>query len=153
MVTISAIDAVLQARGVSGHAGVDYTLRDDGEGAYIETWNTTVLGAQPTTAELSTVAQGPEPRNVRTREILRQMTPNEHLALATLALRDPVVCHAHHMLLAGEWVNTRSQEFQRGWQYVKQIAVPMIWATSAEADARIEMIIGEPLEQIAEIPQ
>ncbi len=145
MISVASVESVLRQRGVIGQVGQDYTLRDDGDGPYIEHWDSDLLGPQPTEQELATVVPEPEPRLMRTRDILRNMTPSEHLALATLALRDPLVCHAHHVLLAGEQVNTRSREFQAGWQYVRHAAVPAVWATSADADARITAIIGEAL--------
>lgn len=145
MISVALVESVLRQRGVIGHVGQDYTLRDDGDGPYIEHWNSDLLGPYPTEQELATVAPEPEPRLMRTRDILRNMTPSEHLALATLALHDPLVCHAHHVLLAGEQVNTRSPEFQQGWQYLKQAAVPAVWATAEGAESRIAAIIGEAL--------
>ncbi len=143
MVTALSIEAMLRKRGLTGKAGHDYTLRDDGFGAYIDRWDSDVLGLQPTDNDLSSVVPEPEPRLMRTRDILRNLTPTEHLALATLALRDPLVCHAHHLLLAGEQVNTRSREFRECWQQIRLASVPAIWATSADADTRLAAIIGE----------
>jgi hypothetical protein len=145
MISVTSVESVLRERGVVGHVGQDYTLRDDGDGPYIEHWESDLLGPRPTEQELAAVVPEPEPRLMRTRDILRNMTPSEHLAFATLALQDPLVCHAHHVLLAGEQVNIRSREFQEGWQYVIQVAVPSIWPTIDIAKQRTTQIIGESL--------
>lgn len=51
-----AIAQILTARGKPIRPLVDFEIRDDGAGPYIASWNTAVLGAQPTAQELAAVS-------------------------------------------------------------------------------------------------
>lgn len=124
---------------------VGYGLADIGEGAPLpderaQKWDAIARSiVQRSPAEIAAF-DATQPKVIKTRDLLRRITADEHDAIEDLAKTNKLLKRMMRLMLSDGTTDVNHPEFVQGWAYIKSIGIPAVWPDAAAADAAIARI-------------